>query len=148
MKRIIFLLVMSTITLCAHSQSEKQIIREKVNLFFKALLTQDTVLYKTLVEPEGQIWVSRQPGDSIRQLRSFTDDIRKLADPQKHFDERPLRFKISLQGNIAVAWVPYEFYLNGAFSHCGTDVFTFLKAADGWKIVSTVYSVAKEGCRH
>ena len=148
MKRPFLFLLLLSLATGARSQGDNELIQEKVNLFFKALLTQDTVLYRSLVMPEGQIWVSRQPGDSVRQLRSFSDDMRSLVNPQKHFDERPLRFDINVRGNIAEAWVPYEFYLNGAFSHCGVDVFTFLRAADGWKIVSTVYSVEKEGCRH
>jgi hypothetical protein len=31
--------------------------------------------------------------------------------------------------------------VNGKWSHCGVDIFTMAKTADGWKIVTLVYSV-------
>lgn len=60
--------------------------------------------------------------------------------------EKLLSSEINIHQNIAVAWVPYTLSLSGKFSHCGIDVFTFLKTLEGWKIVSTVYSVEPEGC--
>jgi hypothetical protein len=61
-------------------------------------------------------------------------------------EEKPLSYEIKIHNNIAMVWAPYTLSLSGKFSHCGVDVFTLLKAAEGWKIVSTVYSVEPDGC--
>jgi hypothetical protein len=41
---------------------------------------------------------------------------------------------------------PYDFHIDGKFSHCGTDVFTLVRAKGEWRIVSIVYTVQRTGC--
>jgi hypothetical protein len=126
---------------------EKKEILEKVNLFFKALETKDTVLYNTLVYPNAQIWTIRPQQDTLKvAMRSFSDDKIRLVAMKPVIEEKLLSSEIIIHQNIAVAWVPYTLSLSGKFSHCGVDVFTLLKTAEGWKIVSTVYSVEPDGC--
>lgn len=51
------------------------------------------------------------------------------------FEERIKEYKIQTDGHIAHVWAPYEFYINGEFSHKGVDSFELVKFKDGWKIV-------------
>jgi len=60
--------------------------------------------------------------------------------------ETPLSYEIKIHQGLAMAWVPYEFHVNGKFSHCGVDVFTLIQTQDGWKIVSAAYTIEQEGC--
>ena len=39
-----------------------------------------------------------------------------------------------------------DFHLDGKFTHCGTDIFTLVKTADGWKISGGIYTVEPTGC--
>jgi len=50
-------------------------------------------------------------------------------------DERLGPPVVHVDGNLATVWVYYEFWLGDRFSHCGADVFTFGRTAEGWKIV-------------
>ncbi len=60
-------------------------------------------------------------------------------------DERVLSWgPIQIDHEIASAWVPYEFYLNGKFSHKGVDVFLLVKVGDDWKIQTLMYNMQKE----
>ena len=125
-----------------NEEAEKKEIVGKVNLFFKSLETKDTFLYKTLVYPNAQIWAIRPQQDTLNvAMRSFSDDFIRLATMKQVIEEKLLSIEIKIHNNIAVAWVPYTLSFSGKFSHCGVDVFTLLKTAEGWKIVSTVYSV-------
>ncbi len=47
---------------------------------------------------------------------------------------------------MAIAWTPYEFYVNDKFNHCGVDVFTLMQTAKGWKIMGIVDTRRKENC--
>ena len=49
------------------------------------------------------------------------------------------------EGNIASVWTPYDFYINGEFSHCGVDLFYLVKEED-WKIAHFGYTVT-ETCK-
>ena len=130
-----------------NTEAEKKEILGRVNLFFKALETKDTVLYNTLVFPNEQIWTVRKQKDTLKNsVRSFTDDMKKLAAMNTVIEERPLSYEIKIHNDIAIAWVPYTLSLSGKFSHCGVDVFTLIKTGDGWKIVNASYSVEPDGC--
>jgi len=130
-----------------NDEAEKKIIQEKVNLFFKVLETKDTALYNTIVYPNAQIWTIRPQQDVLKiAMRSFSDDMVNLVAMKTVIEEKPLSYEIKIHNNIAVVWMPYTLSLSGKFSHCGVDVFTLLKASEGWKIVSTVYSVEPDGC--
>ena len=150
MKNVLVLLFVSSFYIC-HGQrtdeAEKKLIIEKIDLFFKALETKDTLLYSTLVYPNAQIWTIRPQADTLKiAMRTFSSDILNLAAMKTTIEERPLRYDIKLHKNIAIAWVPYTLSVSGKFSHCGVDVFTFLESTEGWKIVSTVYTVEPDGC--
>ena len=130
-----------------NEEAEKKLILEKVNLFFKVLETKDTALYNTLVYPNAQIWTIRPQQDTLKvAMRSFSDDMIRLVAMKTVIEEKLLSYEIKVHNNIAVVWAPYTLSLSGKFSHCGVDIFTLLKTTEGWKIVSTVYSVEPEGC--
>jgi hypothetical protein len=46
-----------------------------------------------------------------------------------------------VSGPVAMVWLPYDFYSDGKWSHCGVDLFTFLKADGRWRIATLVWSV-------
>lgn len=144
---IFFLLVGLNALAQSKTEIEKNSVMEKVNQFFVALEKKDTMLYNKLVLKGGQIWTVRKLKDSTKtSMRSFSDDITKLAGMNTVIQERPLSFEINIHQDIAIAWVPYTLSLSGKFSHCGVDVFTLLKTDDGWKIVNLSYSVEPDGC--
>ena len=150
MKKIILLLLFFTYFQSQaqqNDQAQKKLITEKINLFFKVLETKDTALYNTLVYPNAQIWTIRSQKDALKiAMRSFSDDMVSLVAMKTVIEERPMSYEIKVRNNIAIVWAPYTLSLSGKFSHCGVDVFTLLQSTEGWKIVSTVYSVEPDGC--
>jgi hypothetical protein len=51
------------------------------------------------------------------------------------FEERILNYSIQVDGAMAHIWTPYEFFINGKFSHKGVNAFTLFKENEQWKIV-------------
>lgn len=128
-------------------EKDKTAIQEKINLFFSALEKRDTVLYKSLILPGGQLWSIRHGEDSFRvRMRSFEQDMIGLVSASSLLEERPFRMDIKIHHNIAVAWVPYSFSQDGKLSHCGIDVFTLFRTAEGWKILNLSYTAEPGGC--
>lgn len=147
MKKILFfLLLFAGIQAHAQDLADEEAVKAVINQFFQALEQKDTVLFKRVSAIEGQVWTLRQEGDSTAiRTRLFGDDVSKL-NAMPAVTERAFSFEIHLHKGIAVAWVPYEFTVNGAFSHCGIDVFTLMKRAVDWQIVTAAYTVEKEDC--
>lgn len=129
------------------NNEDKKVVLETVTTFFTVLEKKDTTLLKSIAFTNSQIWVSRNVDDSVKtQMRYVSDDIIALPKMKEVIEERPLKVEIDLHGNIAVVWAPYTLSFGGKFSHCGIDVFTFLKTKEGWKIVSLAYSAEPNGC--
>ncbi|HLP37968.1 nuclear transport factor 2 family protein [Lacibacter sp.] len=150
MKKI-FLLFFVAISLCGKAQStleqEEKAILKKVELFFQSLEKQDTALYRNLFMPEAQGWSVRVRNDSIIYRNWFNADrVKNLINPSAIVKERKLSYEIKVHQQIAMAWVPYTLSVSGKFSHCGVDLFTFIKTDLGWKISSCSFTIEPNGC--
>lgn len=88
-------------------------------------------------ERDGKAWT-----------RSRTRAAERAMQSDRKFTERGFDPQVMISGPIAVVWLPYDFYLDGAWSHCGVDVFTLLRAEAGWRIATIAWSVAQPpACR-
>ena len=149
--RKIFLLIFIIGAITGNSQStnenDKKQILEKVELFFQALEKQDTNLYKSVFMTEATGWAIRTRNDSIITSTWRTADrVKRLINPASIVEEKLLSYEIKVHRQIAMAWVPYTLSVSGQFSHCGVDLFTFIKTDQGWKINTCSFTVEPDGC--
>jgi len=101
----------------------------------KSCFTEKAVLQISQIRPEGSI-VREVP------IANFVKNVmtRKAGD----MDERVLSWgPILVDHEIATAWVPYEFYLNGKFTHKGVDAFILVKVGEEFKIQTLLYNMQK-----
>jgi hypothetical protein len=48
---------------------------------------------------------------------------------------------------MAMAWVPYSFFLGDTFSHCGVNAMLLVRSREGqWRIQSILDTRRKEDC--
>jgi hypothetical protein len=127
-------------------KSDEQQVEVTVNRFFESLEKQDTVLLKDVAYTDGQIWRMNYLGDTLRSSTRFFRDMLTTFRPDEMLEETALSFDIRIHKGLAMAWVPYEFRINGTFSHCGVDVFTLMKRDGEWKIATIAYTVESQRC--
>ena len=141
---IFFILLVSTEGI-AQSDEETTVLNI-VNRFFNALQTQDTAALNAMYVSGGRNYVVYEESDSARIRHQDPSRIR--FSPGQIIRERMRKETTTVQvkGNIAMAWVPYDLWVNETFSHCGVDVFTLLKTLEGWKIATIAYTIEKTGC--
>jgi len=120
---------------------------EVAQTFLSALSAADTATLAGLLAPEAMIYSVRE-GGSGPSLRAVTRTafLESLGGEDQEFLERMWDPTVQIQGRVAMVWTPYDFHVNGEFSHCGTDVFTMLQGAEGWQVASITYNVVREGC--
>ncbi|MDO8993140.1 nuclear transport factor 2 family protein [Daejeonella sp.] len=146
-----FLLILLLISINSFAQKkqnpeEKEILL-KVQQFFDALEKQDTVLFKSILLTNGQVWaISEKENAAKYSMRQFSDFMKTLINPARVIQERMLSSEVKIHNRIAMAWVPYTLNISGKFSHCGVDLFTMLKTIEGWKIATAAYTIEPEGC--
>lgn len=148
--RLLLVVILMMISFGGLSQienaSNEAEVKNIVHLFFEAMNKQDTTLYKNIVLLDGQIWsINNTMKSSNITMRFFRDDILTF-NPDEIWEEIPLSFDIKIHNGIAMAWVPYQFRINGKFTHCGIDIFTLTETNKGWKIINTSYTKFLKGC--
>ena len=149
MKKLFSIMLMLASASCFAQEADsqqKQAVIQVIENFFESLKTQDTVLYKHTLLTEGQVWrVINDQEPTKFDMRNFHEDL-KSFDGSFTMEETAISYQVNIHRGMAMAWVPYTFKLNGAFSHCGVDVFTLIDTPEGWKIASAAYTVDKTGC--
>jgi hypothetical protein len=113
---------------------------------FSAMKSVDSVALKSCFTEKALLHISqvRPEGNVVREvpIASFVKNVmtRKPGD----MDERVLSWgPILIDHEIATAWVPYEFYLNGKFTHKGVDAFILVKVGEEYKIQTLLYNMQK-----
>ena len=131
--------------------TEKDAVKATIENFFEAFHKQDTVALKTMAKGNinlQSISVNRK-GKTVLQENDYQSFIKSIASIPKDntFEEKLLDFSIQIDGQMANAWTPYEFWYNGNFSHCGVNSFQLIKEEETWKILYLVDTRRREGCQ-
>ena len=112
-------------------------ITSQIKTMFESMRKGDNSLMHDLFE-EGAMLESvffNKDGQTVSRESSATSFIEAVGEPHdKVWDERIHNYDINIDGPLAIAWTPYSFYLGDEFSHCGVNVFTFVKTDGVWKI--------------
>ena len=132
----------------SYAQSDTEQVWTTVQSFFQALSTSDSTLLSQVYMPEGRFYSVAENQNRIRTGSSTQESVHAMfRRPGNPILERGWNPSISIHGRAAVASVPYDFYTNtGAFSHCGTDIFSLVKNQSRWIVASVTYTVERENC--
>lgn len=122
-----------------------------IDTFFDGFHKGDTLIMNTVLAPKVTLQSASKKKEGLDTLEesnfgNFKKSI-ALRPSNQVWKEVLLDYKVSIDGNLAHVWTPYEFYFNDQFSHCGANAFTLAKLPEGWKIVHLIDSRRKEGCK-
>ncbi|MDF4202827.1 nuclear transport factor 2 family protein [Maribacter sp. SA7] len=125
-------------------------VKYAVETFFYALNGKNEFAMKGVVDTDVKMQTVNLSvlGNMIVRNTNFNDLINfMITTPDSiPFHEKILDYKIQIDGGMAHVWVPYEFWYNGEFSHCGVNSFQLFKEKDAWKIIYLVDSRRREDC--
>lgn len=147
------LLLAFCFTLIVNAQkTETENVKATIVEFFEAFHKQDTSKLKAMAKGDikmQSISVDKE-GKTVLQESDYSQFLKNIASIPKErtFEEKLLDFNIQVDGNMANAWTPYEFWYNGNFSHCGVNSFQLIKEDDEWKIIYLVDTRRREGCKN
>lgn len=130
--------------------TDKEAITNVIKTFFDAYRAQDTSIMSALFHAEATMGSAIVDQNGNPQLRKGNvQNFLNFAGTKNgnYYDERIYSYDITIDGPLATAWTEYSFFLNDNFSHCGYNVFTLLKSADGWKIIYIIDTKRKTGCK-
>ena len=134
-------LVIIALGFSAMLQAQKVEVEHAIKEFFIGFHAKDTVKIKSICDENMilQSVLENKTESTLKQEKAteFFTSIAKIPN-EVRFEEKILSYKIKIDGAMAHAWTPYEFYLNGKFSHEGVNSFTLFRTVQGWKIVHII----------
>ncbi len=77
-------------------------------------------------------------------IRAFMNSVGGSAPGS--LDEQITSLTVHADGNLSTAWMAYNFFYNGEFSHCGVNTMNLIQKEGGWKIFSIVDTRRTDGC--
>jgi len=132
----------------AAQNAEEQAVQNTVNQFFQALAERDRRLLASITLPGSlniSTSVSNQGATEIR-IQNYKQLLDNLGGEGPALLERVWNPTILIRRDIATFWAPYDFHVNGVFSHCGIDSFQLIKRQDQWFLTNLSWTVERENC--
>ncbi len=133
------ILVMLLLGISGHAQKDE--VQRTIQTFFEGFHAKDTLKMKSTCSEK---LVLQSISESAKGNQFSTETPKEFyvamatIPTEMQFEERILSYNIQIDGTMAHAWTPYEFYINGKLSHKGVNAFTLFKEAESWKIVHLI----------
>lgn len=122
-------------------QAQNKEVQQTIETFFDGFHQRDSIKIKSVCA-NAMILQSISEGKKGVKLKneSPSDFYRSIATipNEMQFQEKILSYTIQVDGTMAHAWTPYEFYINGKLSHSGVNAFTLFKEDNVWKIIHLI----------
>lgn len=138
----------STAMPLAGQATEEAAVLETVQAFFDAIADKDGEAGAGAVLEDARLQGLRARPDGAVPVQgsSGADFAQRLPTMAGQMLERMWDPEVRVRGLVATVWTPYDFHVDGQFSHCGVDAFTLIRTEEGWKIASLTWTVEPEGC--
>jgi Putative lumazine-binding len=143
MKKLLLLITFLGIFEAASAQSEdEKAVKAVIVQLFDGMQKHDSTMIRACFHPSARmqsIGMNRKSGNVELTTENTVDGFVKTIGSMPsttQIEERVLSYEIRVDAQMATAWTPYEFYLNGKKNHCGVDAFQFYKTEKGWKILT------------
>jgi len=149
MKKVFFLLGV-LITHISFAQTNEDSVKATINQLFYAMKTSNATLLKDCFADSAilQTIVKDKEGKIVAKTDQVSGFVQQIATlPANAADEQIVFETIKIDGSLATAWTPYNFYYNGTFSHCGVNHFVLLKVNNVWKIQYLIDTRRRQGCK-
>lgn len=147
MKYFVFLLTLIGFQLVAYAQTEA--IQKPIAALFEGMRKNDSVLIRSAFTPDAIMQTIVKNKDGQAEVRSvkMSDFVTAVTRPHKDiYDERITYDMIKTDGDLAIVWTPYRFYVGGTFSHCGVNSFQLVNINGEWKIQYIIDTRRKDDC--
>ena len=142
-------LILTIISTTALAQSDETAVKEVVNKLFIGMKKPDTVLIRSAfsAKPILQTITKKMDGQVSVESESLDSFLVMIAKPHTEaYDERIIFDLVKIDGELAMVWASYKFYLGEKFSHCGVDAFQLVKINNDWKIQYLIDTRRRQGC--
>lgn len=141
--KLISILFLATLSINA----QKQDVEKCIKTFFEGFHGRDSVKIKSVCNAKMILQsITESPNGVKLSEETSLEFYKSIASIPigMNFQEKIISYSIQIDGAMAHAWTPYEFYINNKLSHIGVNAFTLFKENDEWKIIYLIDTKRKQ----
>jgi ketosteroid isomerase-like protein len=133
-------------------RTDEAAIQQVMNRYHAAIQARDGAAFSSLFLPDANLWLNvltdsaysraQAKSTTVQKVRvgSFRDFAKLISTTPKHFDPEHSNLVVHTDGTIATVYFDFVFNVDGKANNRGSETWQLVKAADGWRIASIVYS--------
>lgn len=148
MKRLFIILTFVSTT--AFAQNDEDAVKQAVIKLFEGMKQSDSAMIRSAFSLSAilQTVVKGKDERTVVLSEHLDSFLGSVARPHPEvYDERITFDAIKIDGDLAMVWAPYKFYVGEKFSHCGVDSFQLIKENGEWKIQYLIDTRIRQGCK-
>ena len=142
-------IILTIISTTAFAQDEEAAVKQAVNKLFEGMKKSDTAMIRAAFssQPILQTIIKNKEGKVLIESEPLDSFLVAISKPHKEiYDERITFDVVKIDGELAMVWAPYKFYVGDKFSHCGVDSFQLIKINGEWKIQYLIDTRRRQDC--
>jgi ketosteroid isomerase-like protein len=132
--------------------AEEAAIEQVMKQYHAALIAHDGTALAGLFLPDANLWLNvltdsayaraQAKSATAQKVRvsSYQDFAKLVSTTSKSFDPEHSNVVIHTDGTIAAVYFDFVFKVDGKANNRGSETWQLVKAADGWRIASIIYS--------
>ena len=132
--------------------ADEAAIEQVMKQYHAAILAHDGTALSGLFLPDANLWLNvltdsayaraqaKSPTAQKARVSSYRDFAKLVSTTPKSFDPEHSNVMIHTDGTIAAVYFDFVFNVDGKANNRGSETWQLVKAADGWRIASIVYS--------
>jgi len=132
--------------------SEEAAIEQVMNRYHAAIIAHDGTALSALFLPDASLWLNvltdsayaqaqaKSPSAKKVRVSNYQDFANLVSTTPKSFDPQHSNVVIHTDGTIAAVYFDFVFNVDGKANNRGSETWQLVKAADGWRIASIIYS--------
>jgi hypothetical protein len=151
MKLLVFIILFTAALMtAAHGQKrdDKTAALAVVNQLFTEMAAANPQGIIDLHTPESQLAAIRKTKEGKMRLDVIDRDAfsKFFTDKTAVIKETMYDPKVVVDGDWAMVWGRYVFWVSGKVSHCGIDQFNLVRTDTGWKIANGASTIDPGAC--
>ncbi len=138
--RLALLCAMAGPSVLAAQSDDRAAVVAVADSALAAISRNDFVALSDLMLDEAVV-VATGERDGVAFVRAEGRAAWRARTSESRWTERGWKPTVHLQAGLAVVWLPYDFYRDGKWSHCGIDTFTLVKRGERWWIAALAFTM-------
>lgn len=130
------------------TEAERGAVLQPIEALFDAMADRDPVAGTALIHNRGMGIAITADGPDSGNIRALplSELVASFATASPPVRERIWDAEIRIDGPLATVWAPYDFWLDDALHHCGTNAFQLMRDGETWRVINVAWTRREKTC--